>query len=162
MKQTVIRYNLKGLEKLQAQVGDAYRARVGILGSHAARTEPGATLDNATLGIIQMFGSLTKKIPARDFLVMPVQMHSKEIVQEMGKSSVQKAIAAGDYRKVYGLLGAAALKWVLAAFETSGFGQWPPNSPSTIKQKKSDRPLINQGELRRAQTFDVVNKSDIV
>jgi hypothetical protein len=160
MKQTKIDFNLKGLDKLTKDLGDTYRARVGILGSHAARTED-AGLDNATLGIIQMFGSITKNIPPRDFLYMPVQSHAKEITQEMASSSVKKAVESGNIKKVYDLLGVAALQWVLKAFETAGFGQWPPNSPRTIAQKKSAQPLIDTGQLRRAQTNDVVKKSEI-
>jgi len=166
MKQTKIAINLVGLEELKAKVGDQYRARVGILGSHGARTagEDGkpAVLDNATLGVIQMFGSITKGIPPRDFLDMPVRSHAREIVQAMGASSVKKAVAAGNFKRVYDLLGAAALNWVLMAFETAGFGQWPPNKPSTIARKKSDRPLIDTSQLRRAQTSDTVNRSEIV
>jgi hypothetical protein len=159
-KETVINFNLKGLDKLQTQISDTYRARVGILGSDAARSDDSG-IDNATLGVIQMFGSITKKIPPRDFLMMPVQTHSREIVRAMGSASVKAAIVAGDFKKVYSLLGAKALEYVLMAFETGGFGQWAPNAPSTIKQKGSDRPLIDTSQLRRAQTNDVVNKSDI-
>lgn len=160
-KQTVINFNLDGLDKLTKGLSKDYRARVGILGSHAVRGA-GAGIDNATLGIIQMFGSLTNKIPPRDFLIMPIENHRREILQEMGKSSIKKAIASGEYKKVYALLGAAALRWVQESFETKGFGQWPPNKPSTIRRKGSAQPLIDTGELRKAQTSDVVNKSDII
>lgn len=159
--QTKITFNLKGLEDLQKKVGKEYRARVGILGDHAARTEQGSPINNAELGVVQMFGSLTKNIPPRDFLFMPVQTHSREIVQEMSKASVKQAIAAGDFKKVYGLLGAAALGWVLQAFETGGFGQWPAHAPSTVRRYGEHALLILSGQLRRAQTSDVVKKSDI-
>lgn len=155
-KDTKITYNIAGLENLNTKM-TGMRARVGILGSHAARTEAGSPINNATLGVIQMFGSLTKNIPPRDFLYMPVESHSKEIMKEIQKDIVRAAIAKGDYKKVYGLLGAAALQWVLEAFYTSGFGQWAPNTAATIARKKSDRPLIDTGQLRRAQTFDVVD-----
>lgn len=156
--QTKITYNLKGLEDLKQKLGQEYRARVGVLGSNVAREE--GPIDNATLGMIQQFGSLTKNIPPRDFLIMPIQRHGRELVAAMGKASITKAIAAGDIKKAYSLLGAVALGFVQQAFETSGFGQWAPNAPSTIRQKKSDRPLINTGQLRRAITNDVVKKSE--
>lgn len=159
--QTKITFNMAGLDKLVDDLENGYRARVGILGSHAARTD-GGPLDNATIGIIQMFGSITKNIPARDFLIMPITMHAREMVAAMRTNSVKIALAAGDVRKVYGLLGAKALEFVLMGFETGGFGQWAPNSPYTIRQKGSARPLIDEGQLRRAQTSDVVKKSDII
>ena len=157
--QTKITFNLKGLDGLTKDA-DAYRARVGILGDNAQRTD-GGPLNNATLGVIQMFGSITKNIPPRDFLYMPVQSHARDVTRAMSAGSVKSAIVAGDFKKVYALLGAKALEFVLMGFETSGFGQWAPNAPSTIRQKKSDRPLIDTSQLRRAQTSDVVKKSDI-
>ena len=36
---------------------------------------------------------------------------------------------------------------------------WPANAPSTIKAKGSDRPMIDTGELRRAITHVVEEKS---
>lgn len=33
---------------------------------------------------------------------------------------------------------------------------WPPNAPSTIAQKGSDRPLIDTGELRKSVAYVVV------
>lgn len=155
---TKIEFNLKGLDKLRKEAGNAYKARVGILGDHAARTEPGGELNNAELGVIQMFGSITKNIPPRDFLFSPIQTHQRDIVRDMGASTVRKAVEAGDFKRVYGLLGAAALKWVLNAFETSGDGQWPPNKPSTVDRKGSAKPLIDTGQLRRACTSDVIAK----
>jgi hypothetical protein len=173
---TSVDLNLKGLEKLRSEIGGAYRARVGIIGSKATqehtvesnssrplrkgefRAKQGGTLSNAEIGVIQMFGSITNKIPPRDFLFMPIQSHAKEIIKDMQSLVVKKAVMAGEYKKVYGLLGAAALKWVLEAFATRGFGQWAPNAPSTVDQKGSGAPLIDTGQLRRACAFDVVGK----
>ena len=160
MKRTKIDFNLKGLDNFTEGV-DKYRARVGILGSHAARDDESKDgLNNATLGLIQMFGSFTKNIPPRDFLFMPIQMHSKEILSGLKRASFRAAMIAGDFRKVYKLLGILAENYVQAAFETGGFGQWPPLSPATIARKKSDQILIDTGQLRRAITSDVVPKSE--
>lgn len=161
MQQTKIKFDLSGLENLAKQMGSTYRARVGILGSHAQRQQGDTTLNNAELGAIQMFGSVTKNIPPRDFLRFPIELNKREIVRAMESKPVKAAVAAGDYKQVYALLGAKALEFVLEAFATSGFGQWAPNAPATIAKKGSDRPLIDWGELRRAQTSDVVKKSDI-
>lgn len=160
-RQTVIKYNLKPLDGFEEEM-KKYRARVGILGSHAARNS-GEPIDNPTLGMIQMFGSLTRNIPARDFLLMPIMYNATNITRDIGKANlIRKLISAGEYKKVYDAVGAIALKYVLLAFETSGFGQWAPNAPATIRRKKSDRPLIDTSQLRRAQTNDTVNASDIL
>lgn len=145
---------------MRAALGDTYRARVGILGSDAERTDESG-IDNATLGIIQMFGSLTKNIPPRDFLLMPIEVKKRELLHAMQSNAVKAAFNNGDYKKVYDLLGAAGVAIVIEAFETGGFGQWAPNAPRTIARKKSDRPLIDTSQLRRAQTSDVVKKGEI-
>lgn len=160
---TKIELNLKGLDDLRRQAGDSYRARVGILsGPNGKAGEKHANgIDNVTLGVIQMFGSATNHIPPRDFLVMPIRMNATEIVKQMKGAQVSKAIMAQDFKQVYKLLGAAALSWILKAFETRGFGQWAPNKPSTIDRKGSSMPLIDTSQLRRSITSDVVGKSGV-
>lgn len=158
MKQTVIRYNLDGLEQLKKAIGDKYVARVGILGAKVSRE--GGPLNNSEIGVIQLFGSITKNIPPRDFLLMPIMRNRREIINAMGSSKVKSAFARADYKEIFQLLGAKALEFVQMGFATRGWGQWAPNKPATIKAKGSDAPLIDEGQLRRAQSFDVVKKGE--
>lgn len=158
MRQTKMRMNLDKLDEIRNEIGGKYIARVGILGSHAERADDGA-LSNAELGLIQMFGSITNNIPARDFLVMPIEVKRREIVKSLGSSTARAAFAAGKYKMIFEILGASALNAVMEAFATGGFGAWAPNKEATIARKKSSAPLINTAELRKAQSFDVVSKS---
>lgn len=163
-KQTEITFNLKGIDDLTKGMANTYRARVGVLGSHAVRNDDGegGDIDNATLMLIQMFGSISRNIPPRDPLFMPIETHAREIIQAIKESSqVRDAILEKNYKKIYDFLGVEALKYVLMAFETSGFGTWAPNKPSTIAKKGSDRPLIDSSQLRRAQDSDTVKKGDV-
>lgn len=52
-------------------------------------------------------------------------------------------------------IGAKALERVSNAFETSGFGNWAPDSQITIKRKKSALPLVNNGDLRGSISYEV-------
>jgi phage gpG-like protein len=158
MKRSTIKFNLKGLEELKKQAGDMYVTRVGILGDKANRTDKDTNLNNAEIGFIQMFGSFTHKIPPRDFLLFPLQKNRREFMKAIGRSMIKAAIVAKDWKKVFQLIGKVAEEFVDQAFATSGFGQWPPNSPVTIARKGSDKPLIDTGQLRRAITSDVVAK----
>lgn len=155
MKQTQIRFNLDGLEEIKRQVGNTYRTRVGIIGSKASQQHPSG-IDNATLGVIQMFGSITRNIPPRDFLLMPLVTKHREIIQSFGSGAIRDAFARGDYKKMFALLGVKAEDIIQQAFETKGFGQWAPNAPATIDSKGSSMPLIDTAQLRRAITSDVV------
>lgn len=158
-KQTKITVNLQGLEDFKTKIGKSYKARVGILGSKAAESH-GDGIDNATLGVIQMFGSITNHIPPRDFLVMPIERNKREILKTMNSQSVRNAFEAGDYKKVFSLLGASAVDYVQQAFESGGFGQWPPHAPSTVAKYGAHALLILSGQLRRAITNDVVKKGE--
>ncbi len=156
--QTSITFNLDGMEQLAKQLAGTYRARVGILGSDAARND-GGELNNAEVGVIQMFGSHTHNIPARDFLVMPIQLNQRAIIKQLETNTVKAAIEAKDYKKVFMLLGFAALQWIDQAFATGGFGHWEPLKPQTVRRKKSSAILIDTSQLRRSITSDVVKES---
>lgn len=161
MKQTKISFNLDGLEDMKKEIGDTWRARVGILGSHAARTDPDSGLNNAELGVIQMFGSITNNIPPRDFLLMPIKQNSQEITRAMATPSARAAFERKDYKRLFQLLGAKAEEIVQLAFESGGFGKWPPLKPATIARKGSSAILIDTGQLRRAISSDVEKKGSI-
>lgn len=151
-------FNLKGLEDLKNSLGGKYVARVGILGAKASSMHNGTQLTNSQIGAIQMFGSVVSGIPPRDFLVMPLQITRRDLMKNITNSgAIKQAIQAKDYKKVFKQIGILAEQVVQRAFETSGFGQWPPNKPSTIARKGSDRPLIDTGQLRRSITSDVAS-----
>lgn len=172
MKQTKITYNLSGLDEFKKVAGNSYRARVGIIGDKAAQDHvlekhgerqsfrtSDKSISNAEIGVIQMFGSITNNIPPRDFLLMPIQKNQAAIIKGMNSGAVKAAIARKDIKKVFQLLGLIAEGIVQQAFETSGFGLWAPNKPSTVDRKGSSRPLIDTGQLRRAISSDVVKAS---
>jgi hypothetical protein len=159
MKQSKVTFNLDGLENLKKAVGNSMRARVGILGNHAARTDEKTGINNAELGLIQMYGSITNNIPPRDFLLMPIEVKKREILKSLSSGQARSAFAKGDYKAMFVILGQAGEAAVMEAFATGGFGKWAPNKESTIKQKGSSAPLIDQGELRKSISSDVVNKS---
>jgi SOS response regulatory protein OraA/RecX len=61
-------------------------------------------------------------------------------------------------KQAYIHLGIMAEKIIQAAFESSGFGHWKPDSASTIARKGSSRTLIDTSQLRASITSDVVAK----
>lgn len=156
-KQTEIRMNLDGLDAIAAKVGGRARARVGVLGGDAARSgETKDSLNNATLLLIQMYGSLTRNIPPRDPLIEPILRHKREIMQGLDSEQFKQAFKRGDVMTMLKLLGIEAEAVVHEAFDTQGDGTWPPNAKSTIRQKGSSEPLIDTRQLERAISSDVV------
>lgn len=109
-------------------------------------------------------------IPARSWLQKPFQRSAdfrkkvrknaklakedielaKMFIAEYGESGILKDLA---YAVAQG-----ALELIDEGFESSGFGEWQPNSPLTIREKGSAMPLIDKGShggLRGKITYDI-------
>lgn len=168
-----LKVNLDGLKKLGQTLAkfQGPRIQVGIFGQKNGRSAAGelrkrgghtvqkgvaATETNAELGAIHEFGSKSRGIPARSFLRMPLTVSRKELMAQAGKDAAG-TLFAGKAKLWLTRIGIAAENVVQGAFQTSGFGSWKPNAPSTIARKKSDKPLIDTAQLRRAIASRVVN-----
>ena len=134
--------------------------KVGIIGDKATviREE---NLTNAQIGFIQEFGKHTgkQKIPARSFIVMPLKLHLNKYLQKkssMTKGAFEKSVKEGKVNDFVAKVGIVAEEVIQDAFATSGFGNWAPNKPSTVKRKGSNKPLIDTGELRRSISSEVI------
>ncbi|MBO7735905.1 MAG: hypothetical protein J6S67_25270 [Methanobrevibacter sp.] len=153
-----IRVNVKGLQQILRALGDKYVIRVGIMGSKSTRKNGKSGLTNAEIGFINEFGAQTKNIPPRSFLGMPLRLYLSDFLKgkkAFSKKAVEQAVKDGKLLQLAKLAGATAEEVIQKAFETSGFGQWQGNSEYTKRKKKSDKPLIDTGELRRSITSEV-------
>lgn len=151
-QQTQINVNLDGLNKLTKDCKDTY-ARVGVLGNGAVRSGD-QNISNYELALIHEFGTLDGKIPARSFLRMPVERNKKELLNFAEKNADK--LLNDDVRPFFEKLGAWGQGIVQQAFDSDGFGQWPPNKQSTIDAKGGkDTPLIDTGNLRKSVSYDV-------
>ena len=147
--------NLKGFEQLRAGLNKGQYVKVGVFGDHKAQRAD-ATINNVELAIIQEFGSKSANIPARSFIRMPIQDKRKDILNYSASKPIADLLKSGDKKKALKLLGVFAENVIQKAFDTGGFGKWAPNAPSTIRKKKSDHPLIDKAELRKAVWSKVV------
>lgn len=159
VKQTKITMNLEGLDDLKNQLDRGYITRVGVLGGKNARGA-GDPYGNADIGAVHEFGSESAGIPPRSFLRMPLEHQKPELLKAMSAKSVKDAIARGDIKRVFELLGVKGEEIVQKAFSTGGFGQWPALKAETVRRKGSSAILIETAQLRRAVTSDVVGKDE--
>lgn len=148
----------KDIDKLlsfQKQLDQKYISEVGVLGSKTNRTgENKNNLSNADIGLLHEKGSVSKRIPARSWLEMPLTVKSKELMV-VAKTLIDN-MTANNIVKSYRILGIKAEEIIQRAFSSRGFGQWVPNSPVTIRRKKSDMPLIDTAQLRKSVSSRVV------
>lgn len=180
---TSIKY--KKLKNAIKALAKEYHVKVGLLADKGGSDEVSKDLDLAGLGAIHEFGAtinVTDKmraffrhqfginlkkttktivIPARSFLELPITQQTKKLEKYMIEpfddiETVEYWIAEkGDLMSVAMMLGGAGVRLINEAFETSGWGNWAPNSPLTIAQKGSAMPLIDTGKLRQSITYEV-------
>ena len=140
---------LKDLKKKQVYVG--------VPEETASRPKEG--INNAALVFIHTHGSPIRHIPARPIIEPAIEAtgNKEPIAKELGIALKEcldgnQVMAEASLEKT----GMRAQNIVRAWFDDPRNG-WAPNSPTTIKRKKSDKPLIDTAEMRKAITYVVKN-----
>lgn len=91
-------------------------------------------------------------IPERSFLRVPLRA-SKDDIATIFKNQLPKVLAGElTLEQVYDQVG---LKAASISQEAISNGIAPANKPSTVKRKKSSKPLIDSGQLRQSITHVV-------
>jgi phage gpG-like protein len=153
--------SLQGLQKI-LEAKDRY-VKVGVIGSNASKQHSDSPYTNAEIGLIHEFGSLTRNIPRRSFLRMPIIAKKDKIKSfvEKNKGKMILAIQNDDKKSINNImkkLGMLGESIVQEAFDTRGFGTWQELSPITIKAKNgSTAILIDKAELRGSITSEVIS-----
>ena len=171
-----LKINVDRLLLIQKAMGVSLRAQVGVLGTsphNRSVIKPrmaternakgigrpskalGANKTNAEIGAEHEFGSISRHLPKRSFLWMPLSFYLFEFVQK--KATVfNRLIKEGDVLGCYKILGIVGENVVQEGFKTGGFFNWQPLSPVTIAKKGSDKILIDTAQLRKSITSRVV------
>lgn len=172
-----IKYDIQGLERLNAALKQSWVTRVGILGSseHARKQEKerkvsvttkagkhkagqeASPLTNATIGALHEYGSLSRNIPRRSWLSDPIdeKLSENKVYLEKAYLACLKQVIGGSISGMdvfFKKLGITAEKIIQEAFDTRGFGRWAP-----LKWRKGS-PLIDTGQLRKAVTSGAFKK----
>ena len=107
---------------------------------------------------IQTHGSPLWHAPPRPVIEPAIAKHHREIAEEYAKAV--KAAMAGDGARADSFIrrtGLLAQNYCRKWFTDEENG-WPKNSPKTVEEKGSDKPLIDTGALRKAIVY--VTRSD--
>ena len=105
----------------------------------------------ATVAKINEYGSLDGKIPARPFIRMTLSRNNqfrRELKSALKESYYDVNNVSGPFTQ----FGINAMQEIQREFT---IGEFIENSFSTIKKKKSSRPLMNMGQLRRAVSWRI-------
>jgi len=153
MSVTVKQTNPKWLEKLKLRYQqEPLEAAIGFPrgkeGLGSAHYDSGASI--LQVAIWNNFG--TARIPRRAFMEMAakaMQPKFKKMMQDAVKRINKGEITVKTVLKAGAQMGEAEVRKAITD------GSWPPNSPETIKRKKSGSPLIASGDMRKYATSDV-------
>jgi hypothetical protein len=107
---------------------------------------------------IHEHGSFAYQVPARPIIEPAIEDSKKHIAELLGFAA-QVAMGGKDIRKALLDVGQEAQQDVQNWFTNPQNG-WAANSPTTVKAKGSDKPLIDTGALRDAITFVIRGEDD--
>lgn len=154
-KETKVKANLDGLNKLTRMLKDDKFLRVGIIGNKATAQHGKDGLTNAELGTYHEFGGTSKhgkeQPPQRSFLSMPLKeqlkfdnAEMKEIKKVLWKQFFVKKSPDEFWQALMG----KALDVIEEAFDTGGWGQWKPLATSTEKMIAKKHKMLSPDDLR--------------
>jgi phage gpG-like protein len=118
--------------------------------SSGTETENGTQIDTSELAKDLYYG--TAKIPARPFLTDAIEENKEEIAESL-KKEVQREFNGGQAN--WGRVGSLVVGKIQALVRSDYYKDSIPNSPQTIRNKGSDKPLIDSGDLINSTAFIV-------
>lgn len=151
--QSEITGDFSQLEKLIKGLKEKHSVDIGVFKD--AKAPDGMQV--AEYGAYNEFGSLTvpNRPPKRSFIRMPLEAKQGEIAR-YAEGRARKHVEEGDIKAIFEDIGIAGQAKIQEAFDTAGWGAWPPNADSTIARKRGgDEPLIDSGLLRKSVTYEV-------
>ena len=147
-------------KRIDALHGGGAVVKIGVQGHQAAANHQGKHLTVAQIATIHEFGKVIRQprmrrtivIPERSFLRATVDLY-REAIQRRNVLLTQ-GFVLGKFalRAALDLLGMYVVGLVKQRIAN---GIAPPNSPWTIAQKGSSKPLIDTGQLRNSITHQV-------
>lgn len=155
-KKPGVKMNLTGIQVIQSALkkldDGGYHVQVGIFGDKAGRKGQmkAAGVTNAEVGYVHEMGSHAHGIPRRSFLWDTFAHRGTQLMGEL-KPAVENLFKKGQVEAYLKQAGVAAENLVKEAFQTSGWGAWPPNSYRTLLAK-----LCGNLQRRRQMAAEVL------
>ena len=144
-----IKIETKGLDQLIKAMDSKATVRIGVLRG-GSRTD-GST--NAAILLKHEFGE--EGLPIRSPIRVPLMDNLQQYLEEAGafdEASFEKVVDSGTFHNWLEKIGLVAEKVIQDAFDTGGFGKWPP---SNMKLKKNHQTLVETQQLRNSITSEV-------
>ena len=132
--QSEITGDFSQLEKLIKGLKEKHSVDIGVFKD--AKTPDGQSV--AEYGAYNEFGSVTTKLPKRSFIRMPLEAKQGDIAR-YAEGRARAHVESGDIKAIFEDIGIAGQAKIQEAFDTAGWGAWPPDADSTVSRKGSRR-----------------------
>lgn len=133
-----LRVALRQAEQLECAVGFPKGGKKGTGNPHYK--------NGASILQVAMYNNFGFGVPRRAFMELATKGMTPRF-NELLKKELPKLISGeakmDKFLKVAGEIGVDEIRKAITD------GMWQPNSPKTIEAKKSDRPLIDSGDMRK-------------
>lgn len=130
------------------------RSKRVFVGFQAGKVTDDRGVDMAQIAAFNELG--TSDIPARPFLRKTME-DSEDDIRAFCEERVQGIVEGGTAEDALKQLGVYGKSLIQAKIKD---GTWKPNAPSTIKKKKSDKPLIDTGRMRQSVNYVIKEKGE--
>lgn len=143
------------LKAVEASIAELKKHEVLVGVPQEKSSRQGGKATNAELLFIHTNGSPARGIPARPVLKPAIADDKERIVEMLGKAV--DAATSGKKEEIVPALERAGMyaSGKCKAWFTNPSNGWKPNNAKTIARKKSSRPLIDTGEMRKSITYIV-------
>ena len=139
---------IEELKRLQVRIG--YQR-----GKNSKRDEKGREVDYCDIALFNELGT-SNGIPSRPFLRDSVDTHASQI-DAAGKACIAELSKGATAESILKKLGVMQKGLVQ---QTIVDGSFAPNAPSTVRRKKSDKPLIETGGMRKFVNVTICKKGE--
>ncbi len=136
----------RGLEAPKDRTG-----RVGILTDSPNKKTTNAVIAAANEREYGWVTGLGTFVPPRSTIRLPLSVREDEIK----KAAADNITELDNLDGAINAMGQACLDAIHDAFKTGGYGQWPKNAPSTIEKKGRNEPMVDDGILENAYSYEV-------
>lgn len=164
-----VKLDLSGLKLLKKRLETAtdHEVRVGHFNGKIPHNKKNTQqLTVAQISVIQQYGSVTRKIPARPYMKRTAKSRKSRFRQEMIKTGRDIFLGKGTFARHAKEIGKRAVKdmqrtilqWPRGASNAS-FGR--SNAPSTIAKKGKDSPLRDDLHLTTSIQYKSVRRSPV-
>jgi hypothetical protein len=141
--------------KLKAGETAALAGFLRSAGTHQPKEEgkPSTPITVAALAAVMNYGSESRNIPARPFFTQVLKEREKEIESLLEKASLNVLLGKISEKQALGIVAQQVVDWIKLKIDSN---IPPPNKPSTIAAKKSDRTLVDSHQLANSVDWEIM------